>query len=338
LRTGANRAKRSRARPELRAFQVTKTPVPLSKRRTLGPRWSRGTTVAVAILSMASLIGMTTAVAPSGSASVVLAIYPSQHVTVHDNFTVSMEVADTTGIQFVYFTFCQLSSAQCYAPVVMSLHAGNWYVGTTKPMTSYPGMTVGVKAGYNITIVYSNNQNVTEPAIPNKFSNLTIAPSVVAGYYYFEMTVSNPVYRLSGVVSDAVTHALIAGATVTLTPGNNTATTTTSTGSYTFAGLQNGTYTISVSSQAYPATTLSVTIAGHDTVKNLTLGNPSVSPPPRGGLASLFTGSDLLVTVPVILGVVALLAFLALRRRRALPPPSPAKTREPPESSSEKSS
>jgi Carboxypeptidase regulatory-like domain len=281
------------------------------------------TSVAIgALFLVVGLIGGASAQVPLGSSSTVLAINPSSYTTEQDNFTVSLEVANTAGIQFVYFTFCQLSSPVCYLPVSMALQGTNWYVGTTKPMTSYLGMTVGVRAGYNITIVYSDNQNVTEPTVPNPFGNLTIAQSVT-GEYMFQMTVSPSVYALRGVVADSATSTGISGARVSLTPGTHLAITTGSTGAYSFPGLLNGTYTVSVSQHGYQTINASVAIAGRDAVKDISLANDSSllnhhgsRPSGMWGLFNPFVGVGPWVIAAVLVGVVALVAFAIMRKRK----------------------
>ena len=261
------------------------------------------------------LVGGASGHAPAGSSSVVLAIQQSDYTTEHDNFTVSVQVASTAGIQFAYFTFCQLSSPVCYLPVSMVQQGTNWLVGTTKAMTSYPGMVEGVRAGYNITIVYNDNSNVTEPTVPNPFANLAVTTSVT-GEYMFSMTVSPQVYGLTGVVHDAATGAGIAGANVTITPGNLPSTQTSSTGAYSFSGLVNGTYSLSVSEGGYQSATETVAIAGQPVVKDVALANSSTNPNPGGtGLPSEFAGTTLLVIGLLIAAVVTAVAVVMWRRR-----------------------
>src|SRR5579863_8734873 len=180
------------------------------------------------VLTSALLVGSAAATLPQGphpAANPAVEIYQTGYITEQGNFTVSMQVTSTTGIHFVFFTFCQLSSPVCYTPVIMTLHGSNTYSGTTNRMSSYLGMVEGVHAGYNITIQYSDGSNVTEPNLPNTFTNLTLAQEV-GGEYMFEMTVSPQLYGFSGVVDDSTTGAAVAGAAVSLSPGNNTSTTT----------------------------------------------------------------------------------------------------------------
>lgn len=261
---------------------------------------------------------------PHGSTSNVEAIYQSNYTTEQSNFTVSLKVASTANITFVYFTFCQLSSPLCYLPVSMKLHGTNWYEGTTNPMTTYNGMTVGVRAGYNITIDYSGSANVTEPAEPNRFTNLSIAQSVT-GEYMFQMTVMNQLYQLSGVVTDQSTGQTVGGAVVSVSPGNDSPETTGSDGAYSFASLPNGTYTVSVAAHGFPTTHLSVPISGGSVVKDFALGNASA--PPKSGAShaggNFFTSTTGIALIAgAVLALVVLVAVLLPRRRRPSTLPS----------------
>jgi hypothetical protein len=251
-----------------------------------------------------------------------------------------MKVASTAGISFVYFTFCQLSSAKCYLPVVMNLRGADLYVGTTKPMTNYLGMTVGVKAGYNITITYNDNHTVTEPTIPNPFGNLSVAQEV-GGAYMFAMSVSPSVYGLHGVVADAATHVGIAGARVSLSPGTYSPATTSATGAYSFARLLNGTYTLSVSQHGYLTLNVTVAVAGTETVTDVAITNAStVSGHGSGGMGSAFNpfvGAGPWVIGAVVAALVALVAFGVVRgrkKRAGNAPAPPSSSAESPEASS----
>jgi hypothetical protein len=292
-------------------------------------RWGIGATVFVALFLLIGAGGSLAASPRPASTGVALAIYQSNNVSEEGSFTVSLEVASTANIHFVYFTFCQLSSPLCYLPVEMTAHGSNWFVGTTNPMTSYNGMTPGVRAGYNITVEYSNGTNVTEPTVPNPFSNLTIAQSVT-GEYMFQMTVNGPVYELSGVVTNSATGAGMAGATVLVTPENLTATTTGATGAYSIPGLPNGTYNISVTDPGFETAHGTVTIAGSDAVRNLVL---STNPSGTGGADSwtvpgIGAVSPLVLLVPVVLVIAGVAIVLLARKPRSGSPP-PAPNREP---------
>lgn len=301
-----------------------------------GHRW-RGAALALTGLLLLGLAGGAAAQAPRASSTSVVTIYQSTYVTEQENFTVWMQVGNTANIQFVYFTFCQLTNSQCYLPVIMKPHGGGWYVGSTNPMSTYHGMTVGVQAGYNITIDFTDNSTQVEPTYPNPFTNLTLGQTLT-GEYMFVMSVSPNVYGLSGVVDDAATGAAVAGASVTLAPGGLT-TTTSSSGAYAFSQLVNGSYTVSVSGAGYRNISQPVTIAGGNAVQNIEVSSSSASPggggTSNGGLLSVFSGPNAwMVIVPVVVVVVAAGAGLALLRRRRQGPRPPAPEQGSPEGSS----
>ena len=285
------------------------------------------TAAAVSAFVVILVAGGAVAQTTNGAPTVVVAIYQTAHITEHQRFTVSAEVGSTTGIQFVYFTFCQLSSPQCYRPVAMALHAPNWYVGTTNPMSTYPGMLPGVKAGYNITVEYTDNHTVAYPAFPNAFSNLTVGTEVGSGWFMFEMTVSNLTFNLTGTVQDSATSMALSGAHVTLTPGNGTTVTTGATGGYSFGSVENGTYSLVVARPGYTTTTQTVSIAGHDTVANVPMANASIPPGShsagKGGLSGFLTSSIGGVPAWVIVGAalvaVVVVVGVAFMRRRTRP-------------------
>jgi hypothetical protein len=272
-----------------------------------------------------SLAGGGAAREPGTHSGNVVAISQSVYTTEQSNFTVSLKVANSTGISFVYFTFCQLSSPLCYLPVSMLPQPGNWFVGTTKAMTQYNGMTVGVRAGYNITIEYSDDVNVTEPSVPNAFGNLTIAQSVT-GEYMFQMTVMNQLYQLGGAVTDQATGRAIGGAVVSVSPGGESAVTTSSSGLYSFTGLANGTYTLSVSASGYPDSSATVPISGGNAVKDFTLSNGTTSSNgggsnPQHSSTNLLSGTTGLALIGGVVAVLAALALLlVLRGRRKASP------------------
>ncbi len=275
-------------------------------------------------LVLLPLAGAAAAQTPRATTTSVLAIDQSAYVTEQGNLTVSVEVANTANIHLVYYTFCQLTYYFCYFPVAMTPHGSNWYVGSTQPMSSYHGMTVGISAGYNITIVYNDNSTQTEPSVPNSFTNLTVAQTST-GDYYFQMTVMPDVFGLSGVVSDASTGAAIAGASVTLTPGSET-TTTSSAGAYTFSGLLNGSYTLAISGTGYRNTSQAVTISGKDVIQNIAVSDTSSpsggtgSGPLGGGIGALLTGPNAwMIILPVVAVIAAAVGVLLARRNRRTP-------------------
>lgn len=300
-------------------------------------RWARrapALTVAVALVLLLPLAGLAVGQAPRAYSVQVLAIEQSPNLTAQSTMTISMHVASTASIKFVFFAFCQLTSPVCYAPVVMNAQASNWFVGTTQPMSNYSGMTPGVHAGYNITIQFIDNSTFMEPHLPNAFSNLTIVSSV-SGEYMFEVTVRPQVFDLGGVVTDSATGAGISGATVSLVPGGNS-TVTGATGAYAFASLFNGTYTVSVTHIGYTSTSASVVVAGQSQVKNFVLTNPNApsktsSSGGRSGLSALLSGPTLYVIVGISILAVALLTAWATRWRKSEPRTVVAPTPDPAE-------
>jgi Carboxypeptidase regulatory-like domain len=306
--------------------------VSVHRARTLTPPKRSIARVALLLLVGALLgSGLSTQSARASPAS-VLAIYQTPGlITPQGAFSVALEVSDATNIQQVYFTFCQLTSSVCYRPVVMAPQSGGWFEGTTSPMTSYPGMSNGVRAGYNITIVFNDNTTFSEPSLPNTFSNLTIA-TTVTGEYMFEITVHSLVYALSGHVYDSATGRALSGATVNVTPGNVSPAITDAHGAYAFTNLTNGTYAISVSAPGYVASNSTVAIAGQNAVKELSVA-PRGGGPPHGSGSSGgplgFFATPLGIAALAAVAVVALIGSLVgLRRSRrskvaagAPPPP-----------------
>ena len=290
---------------------------------TVGPTVARTAALSVVALLLFVAVGAVGGLEPRATSAEVLAISQSHTVTAQSTFTVSVEVAHPANVHFAYFTFCQLTSPVCYLPVSMALQGSTWFVGTTKPMTSYPGMNPGVVAGYNITIEFTNNTNLTEPRLPNPFSNLTVVTSVT-GEYMFRMAVQDLVFGLQGVVTDATTHYAIAGATVALTAQNNTmpanSTVTDAAGGYAFTGVFNGTYELSVTDSGYRISTATVVVAGKGVVKDFVLSSSSSS----GGILSWLRGPALFVVIGAVVVAVGIVTTLAYQRSRGNQrPPDP---------------
>jgi len=261
----------------------------------------------------------------SGAVPTVLALYQTpDNITEQSNFSVYLQVTDASNIQQVYFTFCQLTSSLCYLPITMVPAAGNWFVGTTNPMTEYPGMTVGVEAGYNITILYNDNTNTTEPAIPNPFNNLTVAQTVT-GEYVYKMVVADHVYGLTGTVTDLATGVGVAGANVTLSPGPARTTRTDAAGVYSFSGVSNGTYTVSVTVGGFRTNNVTVAIDGQSAVQNVQLTNSAAPASPSTGGTGFFSSALGLWLMAFVVGLIVVVAFVAYamsRRKRGGPPAS----------------
>ena len=282
-------------------------------------RWARWASLSlVAVLLVGGLSGAAAAPRPHVTAARVLAITQSpMTVGETDTVTVSLQVNDTSNIQQIYFTFCQLTSSRCYLPVVMTPQASNWFVGTTEPMTAYPGMNPGVSAGYNITLLYTDNSTSFEPSVPNAFSNLTLA-TTVTGEYVFKVTVATPTYGLSGRVYDSASGSGVAGATVSLSPGNATAVTTDATGAYAFAPMPNGSYTIWVNRSGYLNSSLSVLITNASVVKDVGLtasAVPKAHTEPQSPFGFLSTPVGMLAIVALLVVVAVVVIALARRGR-----------------------
>jgi len=283
--------------------------------------WKKGAAAVLgAVMLLGALPGGAAAhAAPLGAVSNVLMIYQSPTVvTEHDAFTVFMELDNTSNIHQVYFTFCQITTPLCYLPIVMTPDGPHWFEGTTKPMSSYHGMAPGVRAGYNITVLFNDSTNITEPSLPNPFTNLTVTDTIT-GELVFEMTVGNPIYGLSGHVYDSATGAPLSRANVALTPGSNT-TTTNASGAYAFSGLANGSYTLTVTKAGYTSADVAVTISGQNTVENVTLSN-STAPPDHnrngtsGGVWGFLGTAVGLAVLAAVVAVAVIGALVALFTR-----------------------
>lgn len=280
-----------------------------------------------AVLGIATLLfltaGATVALTPPPASSppAVLAIHPSPYTIEQGTFTVGVKVSDPSAVTFAYFLFCQLSSPLCYLPVAMKQNSTNWFSGTTNLMSSYHGMTEGVEAGYNITIEYANNTNLTEPSFPNAFPSLNISKEVGGGYM-FRMSVGPNLYNVSGTVKDAVTGSAIAGASVTVTPGDNS-TITDAAGAFTVSGLTNGTYSLSIAHSGYATTTQTVSISGSDQVQNVPLSSGSGTPPPAKPSNSNSPLASPVVWAGIAVAVVVVALLIVLLRRRGGNPPGP---------------
>lgn len=288
---------------------------------------------------MAAVVAVLLTAIPSGSSSppraeasaTVLSVYHTPgRIPQTSPFSVHLEVASTTNIASIWFTFCQLTSSLCYLPVTMNLQKGtDWYVGTTGPMTDYSGMNPGIRGGYNITIEYSDNSTSTEPAIPNAFANQTIAQSVT-GEYMYEILVTGEVYSLTGKVVDAKTGAPVVGANVSVNAANVSTALTNATGGYTLTGIPNGTYNLTVTKGGYTVSTVPIAIAGAASSKDVSLtAAPTTQPAKNSTGGSFFTTLPGLGLLLVIVLVVVLGGILALRSRRKSPPEPAAPTGAP---------
>jgi hypothetical protein len=299
--------------------------------RTHGAIWAA--LVVTATLLAGAPIGGVAAHPVSSTSGPVLAITQSPgRITLQSSLNVSLEVGDTANIQQVYFTFCSITQSVCYFPTAMASQGHNWFAGTTYPMTHYPKMAIGDHVGYNITIVYDNNTNFTEPRVPNAFGNLTLGQIVTptSTENVFVITVSNQAYTLSGRVEDSATGAALPGADVSLAPANDTPTTTNATGGYSFPDLLNGSYTVSVTDKGYRESNVTVAIGGQDVVKNLDLTNASspikTVPPSNGSTPGFFStaiGEASLGAVALVVVVIVAVVIVTRSRRKPGDPKPP---------------
>jgi hypothetical protein len=296
--------------------------------------------VAFAALLAASMLvtiaGPAGAQAPHPASSLIVAIDQNHPILADGTLNVSMEIASTAGVQLIYYQFCGMTKPVCYTPSITMVENGssNWYAGSTKPMNQYQGMSYGVAAGYNITIEFTNGTMVHYPTPSSSFPGVTVALAALADEWVFEVVVQNQTFDLQGTVTNSTSGHGLAGATVSLTPGTNT-TVTGPTGTYSFPGLFNGTYQLTVSESGYASQELTVQVAGKPVTKNIALSThgsgPGQGSPPGGGggsgpLSALTTGTTLYVGIAVVVVVVALAAAWAMRRRprpRTGSPPDP---------------
>ncbi|MGI0052732.1 MAG: carboxypeptidase-like regulatory domain-containing protein [Thermoplasmata archaeon] len=241
----------------------------------------------------------------------VLEIYQANNITEQSAFSIHMEVAESSNISLVYFTFCDISADHCFLPIGMTQSSPDWYVGSTLAMSNYNGMPPGAVGGYNISIYYADGSNVSEPLPPasNPFHNLTVA-FANSNEYMFEMAVINHSYNMTGVVTDSATHAAIADATVTLNAENTSPTRSTGDGDYSLSGIQNGTYTLSVAASGYRTSEMTVHVRGGNLVQDVSLSNASS---PSGGKGPSTSGFGAgFFTTPTGLGSLAIVALLVV--------------------------
>lgn len=278
----------------------------------------RALAIALAVLTLViAMQPLATAERPAAARFTgVTTIYQSNITFPDSRFIVQVQVADPSAVTSAYFTFCQLTSSICYFPDVLHHTTGGWFVGNTSQMSQYGGthpMSVGVRAGYNITIDYANGTNVTEPSLPNQFPGLNVS-ATVAYQYEYTMIVSPVVFDLTGVVHDAATGAALSGATVKISPGNTT-TTSSSTGAYSFSNLTNGSYSLTVTAAGFPQFQQSVQIAGQDTTQNLAVtespSQPVTTHPGSGSPIPVYVWA-----VGAVIAVVVVLAAVVLLRRK----------------------
>lgn len=274
--------------------------------------------IAAALIALSAIPGAFAAHVPSAVqpaetwTGVISVVQTPAWVTEQSAFTVNLEVADASEVANVSYTFCQLTSSLCYThPVVMTSNGSNWFAGTSLPMTGYPGMLVGISAGYNISINYQNGTLIYEPSgSTSGFAGVEVAQSVT-GENLFEVTVRNAVYTISGQVTEQATGNPVAGANVSLVGTGTNYTTSSSSGSYSFSNLLNGTYQLTVSKSGFHMNPETVKLRGKSTVQNAALTNASVPlPPPSSKTAPTVLGLPQAEAFGLIGGVVAIVVIV----------------------------
>ena len=132
------------------------------------------------------------------------------------------------------------------------------------------GSTTTTSTGtYSFASVAAGTYNVT--ASQTGYTSQTASVTVTAGQnatQNFQLTATSTTGSFSGTVTDA-SNAPIAGATVSYSGGS---TTTSSTGTYSFASVAGGTYSVTASQTGYTSQTASVTVtSGQNTTQNFQL-------------------------------------------------------------------
>lgn len=166
---------------------------------------------------------------------------------------------------WVYSGGTSLASPMWAATTAVVLQSLNRHYNTSAPgFLNYPFYTIGKSAAYAVSfhdVTLGNNRDPFGYSAATGWDPTTGwgSPNAVglAGGLAWALPVRYPV---SGIVSDATTHAPIAGATVTASGGQGV-TLTAANGSYTLY-IPNGTYTLTATATGYNPNTLAVTMVG----------------------------------------------------------------------------
>ena len=181
----------------------------------------------------------------------------------------------------------------------------SWTTGAPEPFTGNgDGVVLGGKlfsigAGpspYNRVFAYdaaTNSWSTSFDPMPTGRWNIGVAADEVnnkiyavggynSGYISALEVFTPPTYSLSGTITSGGTG--ISGALVTLTLGGTTigTTTTDNQGNYSFAGLENGSYTVTPSKTGYTFTPSGVTVNGANSTDDNIAATSSPSPTPVG--------------------------------------------------------
>jgi hypothetical protein len=243
--------------------------------------------------------------------------------------TVSVEIADITGLQSIDFTFCSITAQVCFLPtgMVPEQAGSHWYQGTTLVLSKYTHMAVGTMAGFNITVRYTNSTNASIPASsggqPVSFANITAVQAIAAGDYYFEVVVAPPAFGVSGTVTNATTGAPVAGASVSLDTTPASTGTTDAHGAFSWSGVPVGNYTLTVSASGYATRTEPLQVSSAPVVQNVSLSSSKSGGPPSsgsgGGSSDTFFGlpaTDAFIGIGLAGAVVVAVLVVAMRPKR----------------------
>lgn len=136
--------------------------------------------------------------------------------------------------------------------------------------TATAGATTDSSGNYSVTGVYDGSYTMTPSKTGYTFTPSSLAVTVsgvaVTGKNFVAISNAAPTYSISGAVSGAVQ----SGVTVTLSGVGSATTTSNGSGNYTFAGLINGSYTITPSMTGYTfsPTSSAITINGANSTAN----------------------------------------------------------------------
>jgi CarboxypepD_reg-like domain len=316
----------------------------LARTMQVGRRMRTLVAIAFALAFVAALapVGGAAPAHPSTSSAFLAVTDAPKPLTLHSAFTVSAEVVDPADVQSVYFTFCQITYGVCYLPTTMTPESAGsqWYSGTTQVISKYAHMAVGVHAGFNITVFYTNSTNTSIPdstgGQPESFSNLTAVQAVAPGEFYFQVVVEPTAYGVSGVVTNSTSGAPLAGANVSLNSTNVTAVTSAANGSYALTNVPSGNYTLTVARTGYTTSTQKIEVGSSALVENVPLSavatNHHAGGSPSGSSDTFFglPATEAFAVIGVAAIAVIALLFLAMRPKRGAPAPADPESFSPP--------
>ena len=125
--------------------------------------------------------------------------------------------------------------------------------------TATASATTDSSGNYSVTGIYDGSYTITPSKTGYTFTPsslaVTVSGAAVTGKNFVAVANAAPTYSISGAVSGAVQ----SGVTVTLSGAGSASTTSNGSGNYTFAGLVNGSYTITPSMAGYTFSPASAT-------------------------------------------------------------------------------